>query len=177
MKILFLEWESLGKEDIKSALLAEGHSLVCFPFSLTEGDLCHDSGTEERMHSFLHQEVPDIVFSINYFPVISEVCNREKVQYVSWVYDSPYAMLYSFTVVNPCNVIYVFDGEMYLQFHNAGVTTVHYMPLAVSKERLEDLGCNPDADVPLLVLSTGEKITYSKKRLICQTTQKVIWML
>lgn len=37
MKILFIEWASFGNEDIKEAFEAEGHSLVCFPFSNKDG--------------------------------------------------------------------------------------------------------------------------------------------
>lgn len=137
MKILFIEWASFGNDDIKDAFAAEGHSLVCFPFS--NRDCRQDIQIETELAAMLRRETPDIVFSFNYFPVISQVCKKEAVRYISWTYDSPYVMLYSYTVINPCNTIYVFDKELYTEFHNAGITTVHYMPMAANTDRLERL--------------------------------------
>ena len=135
MKILFIEWKSFGNEDIKDAFAAEGHEIVCHPFS--NKDSRRDAELEKELSGSLRRETPDIVFSFNYFPVISNVCKKENIRYIAWIYDSPYVMLYSYTVINPCNVIYVFDKELYMEFHNAGIQTVHYMPMAANTERLD----------------------------------------
>lgn len=137
MKILFIEWKSFGNQDIKEAFTSEGNTVVSFPFS--NKDSRHDSQFEMELTLSLRRETPDIVFSFNYFPVISNVCKKEDVRYISWIYDSPYVMLYSYTVINPCNTIYVFDKELYLEFHNAGIQTVRYMPLAANTERLDKI--------------------------------------
>ncbi len=141
MKILFTDWVFYGKEDIKSAMIEEGHEVILFPFevsaSLIWELLIQDPETERRLRSILHEKVPDVVFSVNYFPVISRVCQAEDIRYVSWSYDGPYILLYSDTVSYPCNVIYVFDKEMYREYHGAGISTVRYMPLAANTERLD----------------------------------------
>lgn len=143
MKILFIEWASFGNEDIKEAFIAEGHILVRFPFSNRDGR--EDAEIEAELSGVLHTETPDAVFSFNYFPVISQVCKKEGIKYISWIYDSPYVMLYSYTAVNPCNIIYVFDKELYTEFHSAGIQTVHYMPMAANVERLDRI-CASTAD-------------------------------
>ncbi len=61
---------------------------------------------------------------------------------MSWIYDSPYRRLFSQSVVNPCNVIYVFDKQLYLECHNAGISTVHYLPLASNVERVDAVTAN-----------------------------------
>ena len=137
MKILFIEWASFGNDDMKEAFCEEGHNLVCFPFS--NKDSRRDEAIEAELASALHREVPDVVFSFNYFPVISNVCKKENIRYISWIYDSPYVMLYSYTTINPCNTIYVFDKELYLEFHKAGIQTVHYLPMAANVKRLDKL--------------------------------------
>ncbi len=137
MKILFIEWASFGNEDMKDAFRAEGHETVCFPFSNKDGR--RNGEIESELTNALHKKTPDVVFSFNYFPVISNVCKKEDIPYISWIYDSPYVMLYSYTVINPCNVIYIFDKELYLEFHNAGITTVHYLPMAANTERLDSM--------------------------------------
>lgn len=137
MKILFIEWASFGNEDMKEAFVAEGHSVVSFSFS--NRDPRRDEVIEKELTEKLRAHCPDVVFSFNYFPVISNVCKKENIKYIAWIYDSPYVMLYSYTVINPCNVIYVFDKELYLEFHNAGIQTVHYLPMAANTERLDRL--------------------------------------
>ena len=137
MKILFIEWASFGNEDIKEAFTAEGHTFVCFPFSNKDGR--QNKEIEAALSGVLHRETPDAVFSFNFFPVISQVCKKEAVRYISWIYDSPYVMLYSYTAVNPCNEIYVFDRELYMEFHNAGIQTVRYMPMAANTARLDNM--------------------------------------
>lgn len=146
MKILFIEWASFGNEDIKEAFTEEGHTFVCFPFS--NKDARQDSIIEAEFASKLHMETPDVVFSFNYFPVISNVCKKEDIKYISWIYDSPYVMLYSYTVINPCNTIYVFDKELYLEFHNAGISTVHYLPMAANTKRLDTITISADHRQP-----------------------------
>ncbi len=137
MKILFIEWKSFGNEDIREAFTAEGHEVVCFPFA--DKNARRDEELARDLTAALHRDVPDIVFSFNYFPVISNVCRQEDVRYISWIYDSPYVLLYSYTVINPCNTIYIFDKELYLEFHNAGIETVHYLPMAANTGRLDRL--------------------------------------
>lgn len=138
MKILFIEWASFGNDDMKDAFTKEGCEVICFPFS--NKDARKDAQVEASLASKLHETVPDAVFSFNYFPLISNVCKREGLPYLSWIYDSPYVMLYSYTAINPCNTIYVFDQALCREFHEAGIQTVRYLPMAANTARLDALG-------------------------------------
>lgn len=149
MKILFVEWGSYGSRDTREAFLKEGHDLCLFPFEVSSaypyGKYIEDPETEERLKTVLHESVPDIVFSINYFPVISRVCQKEMIRYISWNYDCPHRLLYSPTVLNSCNRVYVFDKAVCQEFHHEGITNIQYMPLAVNTDRLDQM----DASSPL----------------------------
>ncbi len=132
---------------MKEAFIAEGHTVVSFAYANKDSRI--DPDTEKSLTAVLHTEVPDAVFSFNFFPVISGVCKRENVRYISWIYDSPYVMLYNYQVINPCNEVYVFDKETYLEFHNNGIGTVRYMPMAAATDRLDKIcqGLAPKYDV------------------------------
>lgn len=146
MKILFIEWASFGNADMKDAFQKEGHSIVCFPFS--NKDARRDAEIENALADRLREAVPDAVFSFNYFPLVSNVCKKEGLPYLSWIYDSPYVMLYSYTAVNSCNHIYVFDRAVCREFQAAGIQTVHYLPMAANTERLDALNAvGPDCDI------------------------------
>ncbi len=151
MTILFLEWNSYCKEDMITAFEKAGHNVIRFPFS----DRCEDEEyfTEERFEEALKKHPADFVFSFNYFPPVSACCQKNGVRYVAWVYDSPYVNLYSFTLINSCNYVFLFDRTQYLEFKNQGINTVYYLPMAVNMERLEKIVPSPqvqkmlDADV------------------------------
>lgn len=140
MKILFIEWASFGNADMKDAFAREGHQVVSFPFS--NKDARRNAEIESALAGKLREAVPDVVFSFNYFPLISNVCKREGLPYISWIYDSPYVMLYSYTAINPCNTIYVFDRALCREFNEAGIKTVRYLPMAANTDRLAPIaGC------------------------------------
>ncbi len=138
MKILNIEWKAFCNEDMKEAFLAEGHQIVSFPFSKMENTR-HNLKVESKLTDVLRNEIPDAVFSFNYYPVISKVCGQEGIRYISWIYDCPHISLYSYTILNSCNTVYVFDRELYQEFYQAGIHTVHYLPLAANTNRLDQM--------------------------------------
>lgn len=137
MKILMLEWKSFGNYDILSAFRELGHTVKTIPFSNKE--VHHNEETESELVTQIRSFGPDFVFSFNYFPVVSLACKKTDMRYVAWVYDNPYVLLYSYTIIYPGNYVFVFDKELYLEFHSAGISTVHYMPLAANTDRLSSM--------------------------------------
>ena len=134
MKILMMEWKSFGNEDIIAAFKEMGHNVITMPFSNKETGFSEE--LEKQIINKIREFSPDFVFSFNYFPVISLACKKVDMKYVSWVYDSPYVLLYSYTVIYPKNYIFIFDKELYMEFHKAGIKTIYYMPLAANTDRL-----------------------------------------
>ncbi|MDD6194188.1 MAG: DUF3880 domain-containing protein [Lachnospiraceae bacterium] len=137
MRILFLEWKSIGNMDMIEAFQACGHEVKCIPFS-NEG-VRRSEKTEQLIINNIREYSPDFVFSFNYFPLVSISCKTCGIAYVSWTYDNPYVMLYSYTILYEKNYIFVFDKSLYLEFHNAGIHTVYYLPLAANPFRLSKL--------------------------------------
>ena len=142
MKVLFLDWNSYGNLDMADTfdtLRNEGMdiSYKLYPFdNHIERD---DREFAEKFKKDLEAESPDIVMSFNYFPIISKCCNEAGIKYVSWVYDSPAIMLFSYTLINPCNYVFIFDSQMYEIFASQGIKTVHYLPMAAPVERYDKI--------------------------------------
>lgn len=134
MKILMLEWKSFGNEDILAAFHELGCEVIRIPFSNKE--LHYDENIINAIAAKIKEHSPDFVFSFNYFPIISHACKKTDSRYVAWVYDSPYVMLYSYTIIYPGNYVFVFDKELCQEFQNAGIKTVHYLPMAANTNRL-----------------------------------------
>ena len=145
MKILFIPWESIGRKDLEDAFLREGHRLVYSSIFLERKTYQDLPEVEGRLAAILREESPDLVFTVNYYPMVSDFCNRHGIRYISWIYDSPFRRIYSETVVNPCNTIYVFDRQLCQEFRQAGIRTVHYLPMAANTERLDKIEAGPAA--------------------------------
>lgn len=82
---------------------------------------------------------PLFVFSINFFPYISEVCEKLHVIYVCLSVDCPVLELYSASIRNQCNRIFLFDYHQYTQFHGENPNCIFYLPLAANTARWDTL--------------------------------------
>lgn len=151
IKILYVDWNCYGGQDMKAALIKCGIILSTYAFSPRTNR--NDPSFEKDFGLAIRSFSPRFVFSFNYFPVISKVCNNLEVIYVSWVYDNPLVSLYSYTLANPWNRVFLFDKQEYLFFKNHGINTVFYLPLAAAPGRLRSdaisfgISCKYQADV------------------------------
>lgn len=137
MKILFLEWNGYGNKDLLEAYHQLGHDVSIFPFSTAE---CrNDPNYEQLLSSEIRRQSPDYLFTFNHYPIVAKVCNKETIPYISWVYDSPFVPLYSYTTIFPCNYIFIFDKEFCYEFQKNGIQTVHYLPMAANTARLDNM--------------------------------------
>ncbi len=133
-KILYADWDCFGGTDIRQAFADEGRTLVSFPFDKTKPH--RNDELSAKLQALTEAEKPDFLFSFNYFPVLSGFCRQAGLPYCSWVYDSPYVLLYSSTLINPCNHVFLFDRAEYEVFRRNRIPTVRYLPLAADPKRL-----------------------------------------
>ncbi len=146
MKVLYLNIESFfGNMDMLDALehyrdeCGNGLVLRKYTYVYDEAKIRIDPDFETRFLNDLRKENPDFVFSFNFLPIISKVCCIDGIPYVSWIYDNPELFLYSYQVINPCNIVLLFDSKQYEEFVRGGIKTVEYLPLAASTRRLDKL--------------------------------------
>lgn len=130
MKILVLDWNSYAHEYILEEFRNADCLVNVFPWpfgseSMRENqELCASLETELRENEY------NFVFSFNFFPVAAKACNECGIKYVSWIYDTPYLLLYSKYTKLETNYIYFFDKTIYKEFQKYGVKNVFYLPLA-----------------------------------------------
>lgn len=144
MNILYYDWDEFNGEDCRDAMRRLGHNVEKIRLELKGYDL-----TPEIENAFAREFARtgdgkryfDLVYSFDYFPNISEVCQKFGVPYVSWVFDCPHYTMDSHTLNNPVNHVYVFDRILCENLRKKGATTVSHMPLAVNDRRLTDF-CN-----------------------------------
>ena len=137
MNIIFLDWPCFCRESTLNALKTLGHAVSFFIHP--EYTSRKSSDFDRAFDQYINNNPHDLFFSYNYYPLVSEGCKRHNIPYISIVYDSPFVALYSYTIVYPCNHVFLFDRAQYEELHNMGITTVHYMPLAGDTAHIKHL--------------------------------------
>lgn len=137
MHILMYRWKAYNYRDIEQTFLLLGHTVDNIEQELGSYDVSpeFERVIEEKIRGTHY----DMVFTVNYFPLISNVCERTGVKYVSWTCDNPLISMYHESVFHACNYIFAFDKTNYLEFRGMGVKHIWYLPLAVDTERMDAL--------------------------------------
>lgn len=137
MHILMYRWKAYNYRDIEQTFLLIGHTVDNIEQELGSYDVSpeFERVIEEKIRGTHY----DMVFTVNYFPLISNVCERTGVKYVSWTCDNPLISMYHESVFHACNYIFTFDKTNYLEFRGMGVKHIWYLPLAVDTERMDAL--------------------------------------
>lgn len=135
MNILFLDWNCYGKEDIIDTFKALNHNIDIMKLDLTT-HVNIDYEFHERLIEAVKIKNYELVFTLNFYPTVSSACSQTSAKYISWIYDSPFVKLYSASIINKCNYIFIFDKATYNELAAKGIETVYYMPLAVNPKRL-----------------------------------------
>ncbi|MCR5773036.1 MAG: glycosyltransferase [Butyrivibrio sp.] len=141
MRILYYVWNEFTGEDTRMVMRELGHDVEELRYSWNRLD--EDEGFERVLENSLRMKKDgkkiDCAFTWNFFPIISRVCHRMHIPYISWVFDSPHFPLASKEVVNSENRIYLFDKGLVDLYKKIGIDTVDYSPLAVNSVRLKAL--------------------------------------
>lgn len=137
-KILFFQWNALMQNDVEEAFRSmENVELDCISYEFADWD--NDEYFERKFPQHLLKKKYDLVFSINFFPVLSDICDRHGIMYVSWIYDAPMHIRRIDTIGNSVNRVFVFDKGQYKDLRAKGYDTVYHMPLGVNAERMDNM--------------------------------------
>ncbi|WP_080658984.1 glycosyltransferase family protein [Butyrivibrio fibrisolvens] len=120
----------------------------------------------------------DFIFTTNYFPVVSEVCKKHNLPYVSWVYDSPPDIPDTSSMSYNTNRIFFFSRHDYEQFKTRiGSNNIYYLPLAVNTDRLTKIKCDHhkyDCDISFVGGLYFSDTFLSLRRIMSEEQQKFV---
>lgn len=138
MNILFYRYGSICEPDIIEGFEELGFCVDCISNEISNKTL---TGKEQiqLIDSALSKKDYQFVFTINFYPAISECCNIYHILYLSLIVDSPILELYSDAIKNPCNRIFLFDRALYDEFSPDNPACVFHMPLATNIRRWDSV--------------------------------------
>lgn len=136
MKILIYRYGSICEPDVIQAFQALGLTVLEEKTEITNKRL----SSADRLllvESFLKTEELLFVFSINFYPVLAEICHIYQTRYLCWTVDSPVPELFSKSIRHNTNHIFLFDRAQYQYFAPYNPEHIHYLPLASCTQRFD----------------------------------------
>lgn len=134
MNILFYRYGNICEPDIISGFEELGNQVAEITVEVYNKDLPASERVKILNNELLAHSY-DFVFSMNFYPFISEMCNLFKIRYLCWTVDSPVMELYSDSVQNPWNRIFLFDRAQYDDFSFRNPECIFHIPLATNPNR------------------------------------------
>ncbi|MBP3459371.1 MAG: glycosyltransferase [Lachnospiraceae bacterium] len=140
MKLLIYRWNAWNQKDIEESLCYLGHKLSYIAVAPQNPE--EDNTFIELLIKQIHRQQPELLFSINYFPVLAEACHQTEIPYVCWNCDGSLLAMYHESVFYDTNHIFTFDRECVTRFRKMGVSRIWHLPLGVNARRLDQLFSN-----------------------------------
>ena len=134
MNILVINRNAFGQDDVIEIFKSLGHTVFVYDHpEITEH---RHAEIEKELLALVNKENISLIFSYNYVPIVSITIKDTQVKYISYVYDSPNIALYTYSIIYPCNYVFIFDYAVYEELRKGGIKTVYYLPLSVHSDRL-----------------------------------------
>lgn len=138
MNLLFYQYGSICEPDIISAFQELGFHVD----TITE-EIYDKSIDGKKQIALMNQALQNgnhqFVFTINFFPAISEICNLYHIPYLSLIVDSPVMELYSDSIARSWNRIFLFDRMLYEEFAPYNPGCIFHLPLATNVRRWDSV--------------------------------------
>lgn len=131
MNILFYRYGSICEPDIIASFKHLGFRITEDTREVYNKQLL-PSDCIKGLNELLKQDTYSFVFSINFFPSVSDVCNIWGIPYLCLIVDSPVLELFSTSLANPCNKVFLFDRQLYNDFHHINPDGIFHIPLATN---------------------------------------------
>lgn len=157
MKILIYQWKVYCQPIIADTFKNMGHEVYLEDFAGAGYD--EDDVFKGLVYEHIRQYNADIVFTMNYFGVISDACMECGTPYVSWTCDSPLISMYHASVFNSNNFLFIFDKVQYCYFKNAGANA-YYMPLAANPRFSPEESANTCSDANVNINDFSSEISF-----------------
>ena len=129
MNILISAWERCGWEKVKKTWEVLNHSAVLY--SEKPRDRKQDPRFRSILRKFIKETQIDAVFSINYYPILSRVCQEMDITYICWCPTLSTDDIAENSLRYHKNYYFLFDRQAIRNLQQVGIECVFYLPYAI----------------------------------------------
>jgi len=138
MNLLIYQWNSYFQYDIYEICQEKNISFNSFEWKFENKN--YDDEFKSWFYKSVNIKKYDALFSVNYYPVLAQVCKEKRIKYIAWCYDNPLNVEnIQETLEYETNYVFVFDRVQYARYRTNGFQTVFYQPLGINSRRLKNL--------------------------------------
>lgn len=136
MNILIAAWEKCGLEKVKETFESLGHLAVLYMEKPRNKK--QDPRFRSMLRRYVKEENIDVVFSINYYPILSRSCQETNSVYICWCPTLMIEEIPEILLQYEKNYYFLFDRQAVGNLWQAGIRNVSYLPYAFDfPEQLE----------------------------------------
>ena len=140
MNIVFFRYKNICEPDYIEAFSQLGINVVEVDLNSIEASSLDERAT--AIGELIRANTPMFVFTINFFPYISIVCESLHVTYVSVSVTCPMIEIYNTTIRNSCNKVFLFDREQYLSIRDENPDGIFHLALGSATSRFKSVAEN-----------------------------------
>ncbi len=166
MKIIFYRYNSICEPDLIDAFIRLGIDVVEDNDGMNLKMDVSDKLT--RLGNMIAENRPLFVFSVNYFPFLSIMCEKLKITYIAESVDCPVFEIYHKSIANKKNKVFLFDRQQYLSIRDENPEGIFYLPLGAASERTSNFlgdAYDPQYDVSFVGSLYLEKDLFNNLKL------------
>nr|WP_297705504.1 glycosyltransferase [uncultured Butyrivibrio sp.] len=133
-----------------------------------------------KLGNMVSENRPLFIFSINYFPFLSILCQRLGILYVAVSVDCPVFEIFHTSIRNRVNRVFLFDRQQYLSVKDENPECIFHLPLGSACERTSALLGNefkPQYDVSFIGSLYLEKDLFPDLRLDSDRKKRLLGMM
>lgn len=136
-KLLIYRWGSLSEPLLCNAIRNMNREYIEFARKMKNYHA--DASFAEEFMRVIHGYEVQAVVSYDYFPLVSMICEINRIPYLSWIYDCPQYTLQSKTIANHYNYIFCFDKIYAERLKTMGAVHCYHYPMAGIREFSEQI--------------------------------------
>ena len=139
MNIIFYRYKSICEPDYIDAFKSIGIEVIEDRDGISND---HNLSLEQKISNLgtiIAENKPLFVFSINYYPFISMLCEKLHVFYVAMTVDCPVFEIFNTTIRNKFNRLFLFDKDQYELIKNENPECISHLPLGAAPSRVSTL--------------------------------------
>lgn len=136
MKALIYRYGSIVEPDIIDGFKELGIEVLEIDLEIHDKTVL-PAKTVKVVSEFLHDNPVDFVFSVNFYPALSEVCNIYHIRYFSWTVDCPVLEIFTKAISNEWNRTFLFDRAQYNDLVSYNPGRIFHLPLAANPENMK----------------------------------------
>lgn len=132
MRILFFQWHSFLNPGIEAALQKMHVTYDTYFYQFTDWE--KDDEFSQQFDRHMSQGMWDMVLSVDYSPLIAQICCDRQIPYGAWIYDSPIHIHSEKEMTYPTTFLFCFDRGQVLEYAKKGIRAYH-LPLAANPKQ------------------------------------------